>query len=95
MFGKRIRHSVKRVVPAGPLDQKTVRLVKLALAIGAKSEGAVHSHVRRRTPRRHYARGVTTGSTARRDFYRPGLRAWRHCLGFKMSWTNNHDLKVV
>ena len=32
---------------AGPLDEKTVRLVKLALAIGAKSEGAVHSHTRR------------------------------------------------
>lgn len=32
---------------AGPLDAKTARLVKLALAIGAKSEGAVHSHARR------------------------------------------------
>ncbi len=32
---------------AGPLDPKTVRLTKLALAIGAKSEGAVHSHTRR------------------------------------------------
>jgi AhpD family alkylhydroperoxidase len=32
---------------AGPLDEKTTRLVKLALAIGAKSEGAVHSHTRR------------------------------------------------
>lgn len=32
---------------AGPLDAKTERLVKLALAIGAKSEGAVHSHARR------------------------------------------------
>ena len=32
---------------AGPLDEKTSRLVKLALAIGAKSEGAVHSHTRR------------------------------------------------
>ena len=32
---------------AGPLDDKTVRLVKLALAVGAKSEGAVHSHTRR------------------------------------------------
>ena len=32
---------------AGPLEPKTVRLVKLGLAIGAKSEGAVHSHVRR------------------------------------------------
>lgn len=32
---------------AGPLDQRTQRLVKLALAIGRGSEGAVHSHVRR------------------------------------------------
>jgi alkylhydroperoxidase/carboxymuconolactone decarboxylase family protein YurZ len=32
---------------AGPLDQKTLRLVKLALAIGAASEGATHSHTRR------------------------------------------------
>ena len=31
---------------AGPLDRKTRRLVKLALAIGAKSEGAIHSHTR-------------------------------------------------
>ena len=32
---------------AGPLDAQTIRLVKLALAIGAASEGATHSHVRR------------------------------------------------
>ena len=32
---------------AGPLERKTQRLAKLALAIGAGSEGAVHSHVRR------------------------------------------------
>ena len=32
---------------AGPLDGETKRLVKLALAIGSESEGAVHSHVRR------------------------------------------------
>lgn len=31
----------------GPLDAKTRRLIKLALAIGCSSEGAVHSHVRR------------------------------------------------
>ncbi len=35
------------VAEAGPLDLKTRRLVKLALAIGCSSEGAVHSHVRR------------------------------------------------
>jgi len=32
---------------AGPIDGETQRLVKLALAIGSQSEGAVHSHVRR------------------------------------------------
>ncbi len=32
---------------AGPLDERTRRLVKLALSIGALSEGAVHSHTRR------------------------------------------------
>ena len=32
---------------AGPLDARARRLIKLALAIGANSEGAVHSHVRR------------------------------------------------
>jgi len=31
----------------GPLDAKTERLVKLALAVGAGLQGAVHSHVRR------------------------------------------------
>jgi len=32
---------------AGPLEGKVLRLVKLALAIGISSEGAVHSHARR------------------------------------------------
>lgn len=32
---------------AGPLDARSQRLVKLALAIGARSQGAVHSHARR------------------------------------------------
>lgn len=32
---------------AGPLDDETKRLVKLALVVGSESEGAVHSHVRR------------------------------------------------
>jgi AhpD family alkylhydroperoxidase len=32
---------------AGPLDPKTQRLVKLALALGARHQGAVHSHTRR------------------------------------------------
>ncbi|HZF77933.1 MAG TPA: carboxymuconolactone decarboxylase family protein [Acetobacteraceae bacterium] len=32
---------------AGPVDGHALRLVKLALAIGARSEGGVHSHCRR------------------------------------------------
>jgi alkylhydroperoxidase/carboxymuconolactone decarboxylase family protein YurZ len=32
---------------AGPLDARTKRLLHLALAIGANSQGAVHSHARR------------------------------------------------
>jgi len=32
---------------AGPLDGRTKRLVHLALALGANSHGAVHSHARR------------------------------------------------
>jgi alkylhydroperoxidase/carboxymuconolactone decarboxylase family protein YurZ len=31
----------------GPLDDKTARLIKLAIAIGAGREGAVHSGVRK------------------------------------------------
>jgi alkylhydroperoxidase/carboxymuconolactone decarboxylase family protein YurZ len=32
---------------AGPLDVKTRALIKLAIAAGARLEGAVHSHARR------------------------------------------------
>ncbi len=32
---------------AGPLDEKTAQLVQLAAAAGIRSEGSVHSHVRR------------------------------------------------
>jgi alkylhydroperoxidase/carboxymuconolactone decarboxylase family protein YurZ len=31
----------------GPLDEKTARLVKLAVAIGCQQEGAVHASVRK------------------------------------------------
>ena len=40
-------HLGAAVAEGGPLDAKTRRLVKVALAIGCSSEGAVHSHVRR------------------------------------------------
>jgi 4-carboxymuconolactone decarboxylase len=32
---------------AGPLDEKTLHLIQLAAAAASRSEGAVHSHVRR------------------------------------------------
>jgi len=37
----------KATAESGPLSDREKRLVKLALAIGAGSEGAVHSHTRR------------------------------------------------
>lgn len=37
----------KATADCGPLTAREKRLVKLALAIGAGSEGAVHSHTRR------------------------------------------------
>jgi alkylhydroperoxidase/carboxymuconolactone decarboxylase family protein YurZ len=37
----------KAAAEAGPLTARERRLVKLALAVGAGSEGAVHSHTRR------------------------------------------------
>lgn len=37
----------KRCSDAGPLDSSVRRLIKIALAAGAGSEGALHSHVRR------------------------------------------------
>ena len=37
----------KASAEAGPVEGATLRLVKLALAVGASLEGAVHSHARR------------------------------------------------
>ncbi len=37
----------RSVEAAGPLDERTLRLIKLGIALGARSEGAVHSHARR------------------------------------------------
>ncbi len=37
----------RAVADSGPLSDRERRLVKLALSVGAGSEGAVHSHTRR------------------------------------------------
>jgi len=43
---------------AGPLDEKTRRLIKLGIAVGARLEGAVRSHTKR---------AVVGGSIRRRN----------------------------
>lgn len=45
--GQAYRAMGDAVGEAGPLDAKTQALVKLSIAIGARMEGAVHSHTRR------------------------------------------------
>ena len=37
----------RRCYEVGPLDERSARLVKLGIAIGAQAEGAVRSHARR------------------------------------------------
>ncbi len=37
----------RRCYEAGPLDERSARLVKLGIAIGAQAEGAIRSHARR------------------------------------------------
>jgi alkylhydroperoxidase/carboxymuconolactone decarboxylase family protein YurZ len=39
--------SIREAERAGPLDDKTTRLIKLGIAIGAQREGAVHSALRK------------------------------------------------
>jgi alkylhydroperoxidase/carboxymuconolactone decarboxylase family protein YurZ len=41
------QHLGEKASRAGPLDARTRRLIHLALAIAAGSEGATHSHARR------------------------------------------------
>ena len=45
--GQAYRQLGDAVAEAGPLDKKTKALVKLGIAVGARMEGAVHSHVRK------------------------------------------------
>jgi len=37
----------RRCYEAGPIDERTARLVKLGIAIGAQADGSVRSHARR------------------------------------------------
>ena len=60
---------------AGPLTERERRLVKLALSIGAGSEGATHSHSRRAV-----AEGVETGAIEQVALLACGP------LGFRAPW---------
>ncbi|MET0659961.1 MAG: carboxymuconolactone decarboxylase family protein [Steroidobacteraceae bacterium] len=69
----------------GPLDAKTVHLVQLAAAAAIRSEGAVHSHVRR---------GLEEGATI--DEIRHALIALTSTIGFPnvmaaLSWADDVD----
>jgi 4-carboxymuconolactone decarboxylase len=68
---------------AGPLDERTLHLVQLAAAAAVRSEGAVHSHVRR---------GLKAGATP--EDIRHALLALTSTIGFPnvtaaMSWAED------
>ena len=44
---KAVQELGKEVRKAGPLDEKTAHLIQLGAAAATRSEGSVHSHVRR------------------------------------------------
>jgi AhpD family alkylhydroperoxidase len=46
-FFKAAENLGKAAAEAGPVDQKTARLIQLAAAAAVRSEGSVHSHTRR------------------------------------------------
>ncbi len=46
-FMKAVENLGKAVKAAGPLNEKTARLIQLAAAASSRSEGSVHSHARR------------------------------------------------
>ncbi len=46
-FGTAIENLGKTIKTLGPINDKTAHLIQLAAAAAIRSEGAVHSHVRR------------------------------------------------
>jgi alkylhydroperoxidase/carboxymuconolactone decarboxylase family protein YurZ len=67
----------------GPLDRRQLELVKIGIAVGARLEGAVHSHVRR---------AVDAGATA--DEIRHAIRQGLTTIGFPgmmaaLAWAND------
>ena len=48
----------RRCYDAGPIDERTARLVKLGIAIGAQADGSVRSHTRRALSEGHSAEEI-------------------------------------
>ena len=70
---------------AGPLDDKSVRLAKLALAIGAKSEGSTRSHVRR-----NLKAGVTMEEMRQVAYLAIATIGWSSAIT-ALSWINSAE----
>lgn len=71
----------------GPLSEKTIQLVQLAAAAATRSEGAVHSHVRR---------ALEAGAT--REEVRHALLALTSTIGFPnviaaLSWAEDRNTR--
>lgn len=71
------------VLGEGPLDRRHAELVKIGIALGARLEGAVHSHVRR---------ALEAGATA--DEIRHAVRLALTTIGFPsmmaaLGWVND------
>jgi alkylhydroperoxidase/carboxymuconolactone decarboxylase family protein YurZ len=67
----------------GPLDRKSAELVKIGIAVGARLEGAIHSHVRK---------ALEAGATG--DEVRHAIRLSLTTVGFPtmmaaLSWAND------
>ncbi len=69
---------------AGPLDAKTRRLVALALAVGADSEGATHSHARRAL-----AEGLTAEELQHVAFLAITTLGWPHAIR-ALTWIEDY-----
>ncbi len=69
---------------AGPLDARTRRLINLAFAIAADSEGATHSHTRRAL-----AEGVSAEELHHVAYLAITTLGWPHAIR-GLTWVQDH-----
>lgn len=73
---------------AGPLDAKTRRLINLAFAIAADSEGATHSHTRRAL-----AENITPDELHHLAFLAITTLGWPHAIR-GLTWIQDYTRKT-